>query len=46
MIRSESEKEAVSVLKQVFSQFGPPAEILCDNVISFTFELMQDLCES
>ena len=31
IIRSESETEVVSVLKQVFSQVGPPAEILCDN---------------
>ena len=29
----------------MFSQFGPPAEILCDNSRSFTSKLMHDFCE-
>ena len=45
IIRSEAETEVVSVLRQVFSQFGPPAEILCDNGRSFTSKLMRDFCE-
>ena len=45
IIRSKSETEVVSVLRQVFSQFGPPAEILCDNGRSFTSILMRDFCE-
>ena len=31
--------------RQVFSQFGPPFEILCDNGRSFTSKLMRDVCE-
>ena len=45
IVRSESETEVVSVLRQVFSQFGPPAEILCDSGRSFTSKLMRDFCE-
>ena len=45
IIRSKSETEVVSVLRQVFSQFGPPAAILCDNGRSFTSILMRDFCE-
>ena len=45
IIRSEAETEVVSVLRQVFSQFGPPAEMLCDNGRSFTSKLMRDFCE-
>ena len=45
IIRSESETEVVSILRQVFSQFGPPTKILCDNGRSFTSKLMRDFCE-
>ena len=45
IIRSESETEIVSVLRQVFSQFRPPAKILCDNGGSFTSKLMLDFCK-
>ena len=45
IIRSESETKVLSVLRQVFSQFGPPAEIFYDNGSSFTSKLMRDLCE-
>ena len=36
IMRSELETEVVPVLRQVFSQFGPPTEIICDNGRSFT----------
>ena len=45
IIRSESEAEFVSVLRQVFSQFGPPAEILCDHGRLFTSKLIHNFCE-
>ena len=45
IIRSESETEDVSILRQVFPQLGPPTEISCDNGRSFTSKLMCDFCE-
>ena len=44
-IRNESDTEIVPMLRQVFSQFGPPAEVLCDNGKSFTSKLMRDFCK-
>ena len=37
-IQNESEGQVVSVLRQIFSQFGPPIEILCDNAKSFQIQ--------
>ena len=34
-----------SCRRQIFSQFGPPIEILCDNAKSFRFNLMQEFCK-
>ena len=44
-IQNESESQVVSVLRQIFSQFGPPIEILCDNAKSFRSNLMQEFCK-
>ena len=44
-IQNESESQVVSVLRQIFSQFGPPIEILCDNANSFRSNLMQEFCK-
>ena len=44
-IQNESEGHVVSVLRQIFSQFGPPIEILCDNAKSFRSNLMQEFCK-
>ena len=44
-IQNESESQVVSVLRQIFSQFGPPIEILCDNAKSFRSNLMQKFCK-
>ena len=35
----------MSVLRQIFSQFGPPIKILCDNAKSFRSNLMQEFCK-
>ena len=44
-IQNESESQVVSVLIQIFSRFGPPIEILCDNAKSFRSNLMQEFCK-
>ena len=44
-IQNESESQYVSVLRQIFSQFGPPIEILCNNAKSFRSNLMQEFCK-
>ena len=44
-IQNESESQVVSVLRHIFSQFGPPIEILCDNAKSFRSNLMQEFCK-
>ena len=44
-IQNKSESQVVSVLRQIFSQFGPPIEILCDNTKSFRSNLMQQFCK-
>ena len=33
------------MLRQIFSQFGPPIEILCDNAKSFRSNFMQEFCK-
>ena len=35
----------MSVLRQIFSHFGPPIKILCDNAKSFRSNLMQEFCK-
>ena len=44
-IQNESESQVMSVLRQVFSQFGPSIEILCNNTKSFRSNLMQEFCK-
>ena len=44
-IQNESESQVMSVLRQIFFQFGPPIEILCDNAKSFRSNLMQEFCK-
>ena len=44
-IQNESEGQVVSVLRQIFSQFVSPIEILCDNAKSFRSNLMQVFCK-
>ena len=44
-IQNESENQVASVLRQIFSQFGQPIEILCDNANSFRSNLMQEFCK-
>ena len=44
-IQNESESQVVSVLRQIFSRFGPPIEIFCDNAKSFRSNLMQGFCK-
>ena len=41
-IRNESDTEIVPMLRQAFSQFCPPAKLLCDNEKSFTSKLTRD----
>ena len=44
-IQNELEGQVVSMLRQIFSQFGPPIDILCDNAKSFKSNLMQEFCK-
>ena len=44
-IKNKSESQVVSVLRQVFSQFGQPIKILCDNAKCFRSNLMQKFCK-
>ena len=45
-IRSESEGEVIPLLRQVFSEFGPPKELLCDNSKTFTSKAMRECCKT
>ena len=45
-IRSKSEGEVIPLLRQVFSEFGPPIELLCDNSKTFTSKAMRECCKT
>ena len=44
-IQNESKSQVAPVLRQIFSQFVPPIEILSDNAKSFRSNFMQEFCK-
>ena len=45
-IQSETDTNVTRELRQIFSEFGPPKQLLCDNGKSFRSKSMMDLCNS